>query len=210
MVKPRNHETATPRTQFVPATIAVIASLCTLLVAIGFAVATPAAAHSDLTSSTPASGDVVDTAPPEITLVFNEEIGQTGLQVVAQGPAGSVPLGTPTVTGNTIAVPWPQDAGGGDFRVSYRVVSADGHPIDGTISFTVSGAPTASSPAGAATSPGSAAATPTNSTADSDSDLPMWIPAVVVVVGVMIGAAIARALRHRRVRETDSPVATRE
>lgn len=174
-------------------------ALLALLVAVSFPLATPAVAHSVLISSSPDSGSTLDAPPMNVSLVFNEEIGQTGLQVVAQGPGGSVPLGEATVEGNTVAAPWPQDAGGGDFRVSYRVVSADGHPIDGTIAFSVVGAPAAPDPVAS-----EVAAAPVDETAStgadpgSSDDFPLWIPAIVVVVGVGIGAALARALRSRR------------
>jgi methionine-rich copper-binding protein CopC len=179
-------------------------AILTLLVAVGLPLATPAAAHSELISSSPDSGSTLDAPPNGVSLVFNEEIAQTGLQVVAQGPGGSVPLGEATVDGNTVAAPWPQGVGGGDFRVSYRVVSADGHPIDGTIAFSVAGAPAAANPAASevAADPLDATAS-TGSGPGSSNGLPLWVPAIVVVVGVGIGATLARALRSRRSPGTD-------
>lgn len=215
MVAPRHAQLTSERPRLVAVMPAAVGALLAL-VAVGWLLATPAAAHSDLTSSTPTSGATVDSAPAVVELVFNEEIAQTGLQVVAQGPAGSLPLGTPVVSGTTVTSPWPQNAGGGDFRVSYRVVSADGHPIDGTITFTVAGAAAArpsDSAASADASSGSAepvtaAATEATSGAADSSGFPLWIPAVVVVVGVVIGAAIARALRSRRSSQTPHPTGT--
>lgn len=216
MVAPRHAQLTSERPRLVAVMPAAVGALLAL-VAVGWLLATPAAAHSDLTSSTPTSGATVDSAPAEVELVFNEEIAQTGLQVVAQGPAGSVPLGTPVVRGTTVTSPWPQNAGGGDFRVSYRVVSADGHPIDGTITFTVAGAAVLAGPSDTAAAAGAnsgsaepvtATATEATSGAADSSGFPLWIPAVVVVVGVVIGAAIARALRSRRSRQTPHPTGT--
>lgn len=209
MVAPRNAQLTGERLGMAAAMPAAVGALVAL-VAVGFLLVTPAAAHSDLTSSTPTSGSTVDSAPSEVEFVFNEEIAQTGLQVVAQGPAGSVPLGTPVVSGTTVTSPWPQNAGGGDFRVSYRVVSADGHPIDGTITFTVAGAAVLASPSDPAAAAGasSGSAEPGTAAADDSSGFPLWIPAVVVVVGVVIGAAIARGLRSRRSSQTPHPTGT--
>ena len=110
-------------------------TLLTVLL-IGAFGAGPAAAHSELVSSSPANGSSGPGKPTEVQLTFNEDISTTGLQVVAQGSAGAVALGTPTVSGAVVSAAWPQSAPAGTYTVSYRVVSADGHPVDGSISFT--------------------------------------------------------------------------
>lgn len=198
-------------------TTAAVGAVLSLLATIGLIFAPVSAAHSDLTSSTPISGATLESSPAEVALVFNEEIARTGLPVVAQDPAGSVPLGTPVVSGTTVTSLWPQDAGGGDFRVSYRVVSADGHPIDGTITFTVAGTAAVASPSASAASSGASSgageptaadSTETSSGAHGSSSFPLWVPAVVVVVGVVIGATIARTLRTRRSAQTSDSAST--
>lgn len=180
-----------------------------LVGALGLTLGTlPASAHSELVSSNPADGATGAGRPAEVTLTFNENIADTGLQVVAMGADGAVALGTPSAAGPNVTAAWPADAPDGRYQVSYRVVSADGHPIDGSISFTYGDAARgASAPAAesevsaAAASPDpAAAATPASATTggeDESSGFPLWIPAVVVVVGVAIGAAIARAMRSR-------------
>lgn len=157
-------------------------------------------AHSELVSSTPTDGEALASVPSTVTLQFNEAISPAGLQVVAQGPQGPLTLGTPVIEGATVQVPWPGDAPGGDYRVAYRVVSADGHPIDGSLGF--------SYPQAAVTAPiepadlgQSAVATQDLSAPASDqpsSDgFPWWLGVGAVIVGVGIGAAIARTMRAR-------------
>jgi hypothetical protein len=96
--------------------------------------------------------------------------------------------------------------------VSYRVVSADGHPIDGSITFTIGGGSGAGASSeatagvpGTVTLPPDATSQSTGpdgsavtTSAPADDDFPLWIPAVVVIVGVGVGAGIAYWLRSRR------------
>lgn len=177
-----------------------------VLIALAVVAAPQAAAHSDLVSSSPADGSETQSAPSQVVLTFNENIATTGLQVVAQGPSGPLELGDPTVTGPTVTSAWPQDEPGGEYQLSYRVVSADGHPIDGTITFSyasdraVPADVPSTDPADQAASPDTGAvdaAEPTAATTAQSGDFPLWLPVIVVIAGVAIGATIARVLRRR-------------
>lgn len=184
----------------IPRLLALLAAL--LVSAVPLVTASPAQAHSDLVSSTPADGSELAQPPASVALVFNEDIAEAGLQVVAKGPDGAVTLGAPTVTGATVTATWPQDATTpGEYQVAYRVVSADGHPIDGTVAFGLTGStsstnPGASSSANSSTTPPTAE--PSAAPAAAADSFPLWIPAVVVIVGVGVGAGIAYWLRSRR------------
>ena len=165
--------------------------------------ATTAAAHSELVASTPSDGQVLDAPPASVTLQFNETISPAGLQIVAQGPDGPITLGTPLIEGASVITPWPADAPGGDYRVAYRVVSADGHPIDGSLSFSYTAA--AAAPGELAATPSepadlgqSAIASETTAAPEPESSaFPWWVAVGAVIVGVGIGAAIARSMRAR-------------
>ena len=182
---------------------AVMAAALALAAFLAMMLAPPVHAHSELVASTPADGQVLDAPPANVTLQFNETISPAGLQIVAQGPNGPITLGTPLIEGASVITPWPADAPGGDYRVAYRVVSADGHPIDGSLSFSYTAA---------AAAPGELAATPTEpadlgqsaiaseTTAAPEpesSAFPWWVAVVAVIVGVGVGAAIARTMRAR-------------
>lgn len=160
-------------------------------------------AHSELLSSSPADGEALDVPPANVTLQFNEAISPAGLQVVAQGPQGPVTLGTPIIEGASVITPWPADAPGGDYRFAYRVVSADGHPIDGSISFSYAAGAT-SPDAGASAAPTeptdlgqSAVASQNTAAPQPESGFPWWVAVVAVILGVGIGAVIARTMRAR-------------
>jgi methionine-rich copper-binding protein CopC len=111
-----------------------IVGLCALF---GMVVAAPVRAHAELVSSTPADGASLKLAPKVVRLVFGEDLLPGGTAVTATDVAadGRVELPDPQVAGDTVSVRWPASAPGGQYRVAYRVVSADGHPITGSISF---------------------------------------------------------------------------
>ena len=99
----------------------------------------PAGAHAELESSDPKDGETLSSAPAAISFVFGEEILPEGNAVTLTDVAADTRLevGPVEVEGDTVSVAWPSASPAGEFRAAYRVVSADGHPIDGTITFTV-------------------------------------------------------------------------
>ncbi|BDZ41703.1 hypothetical protein GCM10025865_10020 [Paraoerskovia sediminicola] len=102
----------------------------------------PAAAHDQLLESDPADGATVDLPPDAITLTFSDSVLEVSPEVIVETADGTdVADGDPRVEGADVVQPLAADAGAGDYAVSWRVVSADGHPIDGSFEFTVAGAP---------------------------------------------------------------------
>jgi methionine-rich copper-binding protein CopC len=107
-------------------------------------VATPASAHSELLASSPENGSTVSDVS-EMSLTFGEEIVGEYTTLGFTNEAGeAVELDTPTmdptntvVTARIIAAPLVD----GTYSLSYYIVSIDGHPIEGTISFVVAGSP---------------------------------------------------------------------
>ncbi len=101
--------------------------------------AAPASAHAVLTGATPAQGDALDTAPDEVRLTFNEPVAvNDGALRVFDADAVRVDEGPTDEAGDgsEVAVLLP-DLPDGAYVAVYRVVSADSHPINGTITFTV-------------------------------------------------------------------------
>ncbi len=101
--------------------------------------ATPASAHATLVDGRPADRSALDTAPAEVSLTFSEPVTvpRGGLRVL-DAEARRVDLG-PVDTGNAsvVAVALPPDLPDGAYVVSYRVISADSHPVGGVRTFTV-------------------------------------------------------------------------
>jgi hypothetical protein len=102
-------------------------------------VSAPAAAHNELIGSAPADEAIVDTAPTQVVLEFDQPV-QTDFGLVAVLDATGVhhEQGEPEVIGSTVTQPLGA-LDPGVYEISYRVGSADGHPITGTLSFTVAG-----------------------------------------------------------------------
>ncbi len=122
--------------------------------------AAPAGAHAELESSDPRDGATLASAPAVITFVFGEEILAEGNAVTLTdvGADSRLQVGPVEVAGDTVSVTWPESSPAGEFRAAYRVVSADGHPINGTITFTVEAAVVpVGATAGASTTPGASA-----------------------------------------------------
>ncbi len=101
-----------------------------------------ALAHATLVASTPANGQVVPRAPSQVTLRFNEQVETAfGSIRVYDGSAERVDEGgTTRPQPDEVAVALRSGLPKGTYTVSWRVVSADSHPVRGAFVFHV-GAP---------------------------------------------------------------------
>ena len=115
---------------------AVVAVIALLLV---FTLVVPAFAHAQLISSSPADDASVESAD-EVTLTFNENINPNFITVAVEGPDGDVADGEPTVSGAVLTQRIAPTTSG-IHALAYRVVSADGHPVTGEITFTLTAVP---------------------------------------------------------------------
>jgi len=100
-----------------------------------------AEAHASLIRSEPANGAVVAQAPASLKLAFNEPVSPLVLRLVDVS-GQSIVLKDIIAAGNELIVALPSDLGRGTRIVSWRVISLDGHPVGGALTFSV-GAPSA-------------------------------------------------------------------
>ncbi|HCE60907.1 MAG TPA: hypothetical protein DER11_05910 [Janibacter terrae] len=124
------HRSAPP---FVPVITAIIA-LAAMLAAL-VATAGPASAHARLDNSSPRDGSTLTATPPEVMLRFNEPIKSGLNQVTVTSGSTDATEGELEVDGATVYQPLKSSLPAGTYKVSYKVVSADGHPISGSLSF---------------------------------------------------------------------------
>jgi methionine-rich copper-binding protein CopC len=97
-----------------------------------------AAAHAKLDSMTPGDGTTMAVPPTQVVLTFNEPVGSTGAELQVKSPSGvNVASGAIQVVDNTVTQPVGAMVETGRYQVDARIVSADGHPITVTASFTV-------------------------------------------------------------------------
>ncbi|HEX5199979.1 MAG TPA: copper resistance protein CopC [Actinoplanes sp.] len=105
--------------------------------------ASPASAHAALVATDPGNGTIVPDAPNKVTLTFSESVQLVNGKIQVIGPDGSrADQGDPTVDGNTVTVPLRSGGGRGTYLVSFRVISADSHPVGGSITYSVGAAST--------------------------------------------------------------------
>ncbi|WP_332683373.1 copper resistance CopC/CopD family protein [Bosea sp. (in: a-proteobacteria)] len=150
--------------------------LLALLCACACAAATlrpgPALAHATLISSAPADGAVIARAPAEFRLSFSEPVSPLVLLLI--GPDGTArTLERFTLRDRTLAIEAPADLAAGGHVLSWRVTSEDGHPVGGSVLFSV-GAPGAR-PQGAAPQ------------RDLTVDLALWLGRIGVYLGLGLG-----------------------
>lgn len=178
--------------------------LAALMVALcAFFVAAPSAAfaHDELIGSTPSNGEIVEVGPTEIDLRYsaNPLEGAGATEVLVISPSGAeVQQGDPVLDRNGVI----QELSGADERGTYtvvwRIVSSDGHPISGELTFSV-GEP--SEPAGLPTAGGAGGETDTDTDAGGVDVTAIWI--IVGIVAIGLGGALVGVLMVRARRRND-------
>ncbi len=193
------------KTVVVAGVVIAIIALVLMLLAPGAAMA-----HDGLGDSSPGDGETVQEAPRELVLEFTGEIGQLGAAAQVDGPGGAVSEGDPEVDGVVVRQALSPDLPAGEYALTWRVTSADGHPISGELSFTVA-APERPSPtsedqgesaepteASAVTAPKTTAprAASTRSSGDPGSwGPPGWMWGIIGVAVLGLGGVAAVAYR---------------
>ncbi|GGM72466.1 transport integral membrane protein [Dactylosporangium sucinum] len=98
--------------------------------------AAPASAHATLEQTAPVAGTVLDQLPGEVTLTFSEPVRVVTDKIRVIAPDGSrVDTGKPVARDTELVVPLKPGGPKGTYLVSYRVISADSHPVSGGYSF---------------------------------------------------------------------------
>ncbi|MEV6492054.1 copper resistance protein CopC [Actinoplanes sp. NPDC051633] len=122
------------------AVVAAVGLFVGLILAL-LAPAAPAGAHAALVGSDPANGTIVPDAPNKVTLTFSESVQLLAGKIQVLAPDGSrADQGEPQSTGTSITIPLRSGAGRGTYLVSYRVMSADSHPVVGSLTYSVGAA----------------------------------------------------------------------
>ena len=109
--------------------------------------ATPAFAHAVLLQTIPGEGAVLTTPPKTVTLPYNEQVeASLGAVRIYDSNGQRVDSGTISKPApNTVQVAVPRLRAGA-YVVTWRVISADSHPVQGSFTFQVGLAANATSP----------------------------------------------------------------
>jgi len=144
------------------------AGLVTLLLVICFA--TDVSAHAALVAADPGDGSILAVAAKTVRLRFNEAVSPALIKLIdAEGRARDD--ATVRAAGESIFVALPENLPQGTQIISYRVTSEDGHPVAGSLVFSI----------GAATA---AAAVPANTGAVNGL---IWLARIGVYLGLFGG-----------------------
>lgn len=179
--------------------------------------AAPASAHTYLESSDPAPDARLTAAPDRVSLIFAEGIQAQFTKVTLAVGAGAPATLATDITDQNVVVPVP--AGIADrqlqgstepWKITYRTVAADGHPVEGTLTFSVTASAPAPGGSQAATGPAEPGPSPAQAGAPAQQVLPdaaepfPW-PAVGLLSAVTLAAAGVFWLLVRRAQRTGRP-----
>ncbi|MEV6036923.1 copper resistance CopC family protein [Nonomuraea sp. NPDC052116] len=193
--------------------LAALAATAAALLVLVFGMAAPALAHDALKSSSPAKDAEVKSLD-EVRLEFTAGVRLPF--VIVRGPGGAeLQSGKPEADGKVVTQAVKEPLPDGKYTIAYRVVSSDGHPIEGEIPFKVKGAETPSPSPSAASPSDSAVAAPASSapatqaapppaqtspatdqaSASQPVGFPVWL---VIVIGALVGIGIGFLLSARK------------
>lgn len=176
-----------------------------VLAAAMLGLAGPASAHDAAESSSPAQGATVATPPEKVSVTFSNKPLGIGSQFSVKDATGTEWAdGAVEIVDNVASQKLKAGAPAGAYTVSWRVVSSDSHPIEGTFGFTATAAAAGAAPATGSTSaaavPGMATAQPgitANPLPVQDASQPFpW--SLVVFAAVAVGLLVAIGVLARR------------
>jgi copper transport protein len=111
-----------------------IAGLATLLWVVCFA--TGVSAHASLVGAEPADGSVLATAPKTVQLRFNEPVTPAVISLIDASGKIRDDVAVHAVD-QIVTLMLPETLPHGTQIVSYRIISADGHPVAGSLVFSI-------------------------------------------------------------------------
>jgi methionine-rich copper-binding protein CopC len=110
----------------------------------------PASAHTDLVSTSPAADSDVLAAQDTISLTFSEPPLVDGAAIVVMNSSGDIlDSPAPSLDGASLSIPWPADLTTGKTTIQWRATAQDGHVESGEFVFNY----TAAAESGMAPSP---------------------------------------------------------
>jgi copper transport protein len=117
--------------------------------AIIVATATPVFAHAVLVQTSPTAGQVLLKPPRQVTLRYNEPVeASLGAVHVYDSTGRRIDTGATTKpSAQIVAVPIRTTLPAGAYVVTWRVISADSHPVQGSFTFQVGTGANATAPA---------------------------------------------------------------
>ena len=147
-----------------------------------------ALAHNTLVGSDPADGAQLETGPKQVRLTFNEPVREGYNTINVVGPDGTYWTdGQVRVEGNSLTTPVRELGPAGTYTVGYRVLSDDGHPVPGKVTFTLT------KPGHGTPAPPPKNAGDHNAPIGDEGGMPIW-PWIIAALA-LVGLGLVVALR---------------
>jgi len=146
--------------------------------------ASPAAAHTELVSSSPKDGSTLVEEPTSVTLTFDQTLRPPAYAVVTAPDGARLSRVDPEVAGATVTQRVETSGLSGSYTVAYRVVTGDGHPITGELTYTVTSGEQSAEP-------------PPTPVGEGSFWTGHWAHALVALGGVLIAFGIAPLWQRR-------------
>lgn len=199
--------------------VAAVVLVAGVLSCVLIAEASPASAHTELVGSTPANGAELAASPTAVTLRFNEDMSAARVKTaLTRGGDRVSAAAAPKTTAGNVTVPVSPALTPGQYKLAYRVISGDDHPVSGVIAFRVGQRAAPSSEvtiqtvvpdAGLQTGPGDSETGRTNRASDVDHGSDSGTPGTVWLIGALSAfvliAALCAGLYARRGRRRRTP-----
>ncbi|MEA2939909.1 MAG: copper transport protein [Bradyrhizobium sp.] len=144
-----------------------VAVAALLLVVCG---ATSAFAHASLVATEPRDGSMVAQTPKTVRLRFNEPVTPAVIRVIDSDGTTRNDTAVEAVN-DTIEITLPTGLPAGTQVISYRVISADGHPVAGSMMFSVGMGKSATAPA----------------SSDATLGILIWLSRIGLYLGLFVG-----------------------
>lgn len=151
-------------------------------------------AHAQLNATSPRDGAVVKDAPSILSLEFSEPVSPIALTLIRPNGA-STALERFELKDRTVEIVAPDDLGRGTHVLTWRIVSADGHPVGGSVVFSIGEV--------------SRVAPEVEEQVDRGVRFGLWLTKLALYVGLFLGAGgvFARAVLMPGVQAGYRPVA---
>ncbi|MEO3858825.1 copper resistance CopC family protein [Acrocarpospora sp. B8E8] len=185
-------------------TVLLLASAATLAAPL-----TTAQAHNVLLGSTPSKGSNLTTAPTEVRLTFDQPVRPEFAKIALTDATGThYESGTITVEKNDVVTPVTPPTTSGTYTIGYQILSNDGHPVTGQITFTYTTPTTDPTPATSATTDPTPATTPApaqsppaaplSSGANPPSGGGSWVWGLLAATAALLALTVRTLARHDR------------
>ncbi|WP_335715047.1 copper resistance CopC family protein [Neobacillus drentensis] len=102
-----------------------------------FLLGTTVFAHSHLESSSPKNGEVLTQPLKEIALTFETTLESTSTFTLEDSKGTSIPLSKVSIEGNKLIGTLNNELANGGYKIHWKIIGTDGHPLEGDISFSV-------------------------------------------------------------------------